>query len=183
MDILTSVFREIEAAIAVVDKGAVTNFTKILQAQQGRLFVVGEGRSGLMAKAFAMRLMHLGANVYVIGETITPAMASGDTIIAISGSGTTQSIVDKCTRAKALGSHVMCVTTNPDSPLGKVCSTVLPIPAATKYRHSGEQASIQPLSSLFDQATHIVLDAICLELAQQRSQTNESTMGRHSNLE
>ena len=34
------------------------------------VFVTGAGRSGLAAKAFAMRLMHLGLSAYVVGETI-----------------------------------------------------------------------------------------------------------------
>ncbi|NLO77568.1 MAG: 6-phospho-3-hexuloisomerase, partial [Methanomicrobiales archaeon] len=38
-----------------------------------RIYVMGAGRSGLVAKGFAMRLMHLGMHSYVVGETITPA--------------------------------------------------------------------------------------------------------------
>lgn len=34
------------------------------------IFVMGAGRSGFVAKAFAMRLMHLGYNVYVVGKTV-----------------------------------------------------------------------------------------------------------------
>ena len=37
-----------------------------------KIFVAGSGRSGLMAKAFAMRMMHIGLDAYVVGETITP---------------------------------------------------------------------------------------------------------------
>jgi len=36
-----------------------------------RIYVMGAGRSGLVAKAFAMRLMHLGLQAFVVGETIT----------------------------------------------------------------------------------------------------------------
>ena len=59
-----------------------------------RTYVLGAGRSGLVAKAFAMRLMHLGLRTYVVGETITPAMKEGDTIVAYSGSGETKSIAE-----------------------------------------------------------------------------------------
>jgi len=38
---------------------------------------MGVGRSGLIGRAFAMRLMHLGFEVYVLGETITPAVEKG----------------------------------------------------------------------------------------------------------
>ncbi|MGZ4892148.1 MAG: SIS domain-containing protein, partial [Halobacteriota archaeon] len=68
-----------------------TLVTDILAAQQNhkRLFVMGAGRSGLVVKGFAMRLMHLGFNVYVVGETVTPAVETDDLLIVISGSGET----------------------------------------------------------------------------------------------
>ncbi|HMB45107.1 MAG TPA: SIS domain-containing protein, partial [Candidatus Methanoperedens sp.] len=53
------------------------------------IFLMGAGRSGLAAKAFAMRLMHLGFDVYVVGETTTPAVQPDDLVIAVSGSGET----------------------------------------------------------------------------------------------
>ena len=49
--------------------------TELLNAK--RIYVMGAGRSGLVAKAFAMRLMHLGMHAYVVGETITPALDTG----------------------------------------------------------------------------------------------------------
>ena len=39
-----------------------------------RIFLLGEGRSGLVARSFAMRLMHLGFDVYVFGEVVTLAV-------------------------------------------------------------------------------------------------------------
>ncbi|WP_245619069.1 SIS domain-containing protein [Methanogenium cariaci] len=68
-----------------------------------RIYVAGAGRSGLIAKAFAMRLMHIGMESYVVGETITPAMQNGDLLVVFSGSGETHSITDICKTAKAVG--------------------------------------------------------------------------------
>ena len=58
------------------------------------IFVMGAGRSGLVAKAFAMRLMQLGLSVYVVGEITTPAVLPQDVVIAISGSGETHTVAD-----------------------------------------------------------------------------------------
>jgi 6-phospho-3-hexuloisomerase len=58
------------------------------------VFVMGAGRSGLVAKAFAMRLMQLGLSVYVVGEITTPAVLPQDVVIAISGSGETHTVAD-----------------------------------------------------------------------------------------
>jgi len=183
METMKTILDEIETVLAQVDENSIGALANRLHQHSGRIFVLGEGRSGFMAKAFAMRLMHLGAQVYVIGETITPAIEASDMVIAISGSGTTESVVDRSTKAHSLGCNVLGVTTNVDSPLAHVCQAVLHIPAATKYRKAGETPSIQPLSSLFDQATHIVLDVLCLEFARLRTQTNDIALGRHSNLE
>ena len=54
-----------------------------------RIFVYGTGRSGLMLKAFAMRLMQIGLNSYVVGETTTPSVQEGDLLIVASASGET----------------------------------------------------------------------------------------------
>ena len=43
-----------------------------------RIFVYGTGRTGLMLKAFAMRLMQIGLNSYVVGAPTTPTVQEGD---------------------------------------------------------------------------------------------------------
>jgi|SRR5579875_1728227 len=148
-----------------------------------RIFVVGEGRSGLMGKSFAMRLMHLGATVYVIGETITPAMGTEDTLVAISGSGTTESVNFIAEKARKLNCQVIAVTTDSMARLTELATRTFLIPAATKYRKQGETQSIQPLSSLFDQSLHLFLDAVCLRFAEESKQSHSSVLARHSNLE
>lgn len=60
----------------------------ILSSNQ--IFTAGAGRSGLMAKSFAMRMMHLGLNAYIVGETLTPPLHDGDLVIIGSGSGETK---------------------------------------------------------------------------------------------
>lgn len=183
MNLLNTVLHEIEAVMALVDQASVAGFARALHQHEGRVFLIGEGRSGLMAKAFAMRLMHLGANVYVVGETITPAVEKGDMIVAISGSGTTRSVIDKAEKARDLGCEVVCLTADLNSSLASISTLAIHIPAATKYRKTGETPSTQPLGSLFDQSTHIVLDVVCLEFSRLRAQSNEIAVQRHSNLE
>jgi len=54
----------------------------LAKSEERKILVVGAGRSGLVGKAFAMRLMHLGFNIYVMGETITPAFGVGDLVFS-----------------------------------------------------------------------------------------------------
>ena len=173
---------ELRGVLAEVDDTAVALFADVLR-QARRVFVTGEGRSGFMAKAFAMRLMHLGLTVHVVGETTTPAVTADDTLVAVSGSGTTAGTVRVAEQAAASGAEVHAVTTAPDSPLGRASSGVLHLPAATKHRRTGETASVQPLSSLFDQATHLVLDVVALRLARLLEVGHDSARAAHANTE
>jgi 6-phospho-3-hexuloisomerase len=42
-----------------------------------KIFIYGVGRSGLIAKAFAIRLVQMGLEVFFVGETITPRTTTG----------------------------------------------------------------------------------------------------------
>ncbi|MCK6208776.1 6-phospho-3-hexuloisomerase [Bacillus infantis] len=148
-----------------------------------RIFVYGEGRSGLMGKAFAMRLMHGGYEVYAVGETITPSIGKGDLLVAISGSGSTGMIYEFAAKAKEIGARVVLVTTSRESKIAKISDRVLVIPAATKYRRPEEPATIQPLGNQFDQSVHLVLDGIIIHSLQEKEDMNDEMRRKHSNLE
>lgn len=182
--IIDTVGKEISTVLSNIDEKEALHLSERINAAK-RIFVYGEGRSGLMGKAFAMRLMHGGYTVYVIGETITPSIETGDLLIAISGSGSTSAITQFAAKANEAGAEVFLVTTNKESKLAEICSGVLIIPAATKYRRESEPATIQPLGNQFDQSVHLVLDAIIIHSLQKDGQTSshEEMKNRHANLE
>ena len=182
MTLISTILDEITAVVPKVSQAQLGALADRL-ASADRVFVTGEGRSGFMARAFAMRLMHLGLAVYVIGETTTPSVRAGDTVVAVSGSGTTAGTVRVAEQAVGVEATVLAVTTEPESPLGRQAAACLVIPAATKYRRDGEAATVQPLSSLFDQTTHVTLDVVCLELAQRRGVDNAGAFRAHANTE
>ncbi|MCK6258941.1 6-phospho-3-hexuloisomerase [Fictibacillus sp. KIGAM418] len=182
MNDLNSILLEIQGVLNQVEPNLVESVSEQIGSGK-RVFVVGEGRSGFMAKSFAMRLMHLGASVFVVGETITPALKSGDVVVAVSGSGTTKSVVNTAEKARELGCSVIAITTRTDSELAMNATLVAHLHAATKYRGENEAASIQPLGSLFDQCVHVFCDAVCLSYGARQTEDNESAFMRHSNLE
>ncbi|MGO4889187.1 6-phospho-3-hexuloisomerase [Anaerobacillus sp. MEB173] len=182
--VIETVANEMSTVLANVNEEEALQLSQELK-QAKRIFVTGEGRSGLMGKAFAMRLMHGGFNVFVIGETVTPSIESGDLLVAISGSGSTGAIYQFATKAKDVGANVFLVTTNRESKIAAISDGVLVIPAATKYRHPHEPKTIQPLGNQFDQAVHLVLDATIIgTLNNVESDTDFAEMTkRHANLE
>jgi 6-phospho-3-hexuloisomerase len=147
-----------------------------------RLFIAGEGRSGLVGKMIAMRLMHGGYEVYVTGETITPSIRQGDLLMVLSGSGKTGSLVSMAETAKKTGAEIVSFTTDDTSPAAGQSDQIITVPAATKYRREDEPETIQPLGNQFDQSLHLLLDAFIIYMEGQNAENN-SWKDRHANLE
>ncbi|MET1054994.1 MAG: 6-phospho-3-hexuloisomerase [Pedobacter sp.] len=147
-----------------------------------RIFLIGAGRSGLALRSAAMRLMHFGLTVFVAGETTTPAIREGDLLIAASGSGTTSTIVKAAEKAAATGAVVAAISTTTESPLAKLSSLVLILPAAQKQDH-GKTISDQYAGSLFEQAVLLLTDAIFQTLWAADGTPAEELWKRHANLE
>lgn len=180
MSITKDVLAEINEVMGEVDEAQLQNALPYFQKNQ-RIFVIGAGRSGFQAKGFAMRLMHIGYQDYVMGETITPSIKAGDTWVAISGSGTTKSIVADTQQAKKLGLKIVVLTSAPESPLAQLADAVIIVPGATKT--GAGVKSIQLLSTLFDQTVHITLDILTLMLARRDETSNEEALNQHVNVE
>lgn len=180
MAIIPDIMTEIETVMNLVDETQLTAAMDELQKNR-RVYVVGAGRSGFIAKSFAMRLMHIGYNVYVMGETITPSIQAGDVLVAISGSGTTSSVVETAQKAKKLGLAIVSVTSDATSPLATVADKLIIVPGATKT--GAGVKSMQLLSTLFDQTVHIMLDALTLMLSRRDNTSNADALHAHVNVE
>lgn len=145
------------------------------------VFVIGNGRSGLAIQMAAMRLMHLGLTVHVAGEVTAPAIGSGDVLLAVSGSGTTGSVVSAADVAKKVGASVLAITTAPESPLAQRADEVLVLAAADKQDHSASITS-QYAGSLFEQSVLLASDALFQVLWSKEDQTAERLWERHANI-
>ncbi len=146
-----------------------------------RIFVYGTGRSGLMLKAFAMRLMQMGLTSYVVGETTTPSIEKEDLLIVASASGETGSVCMTAQSALKQNAGLAIITSAPNSTLGKLQKPDVVIEAATKF--STSQASVQPLGSLFEQMLLVLFDAISLKMSRETQGGNEEMARRHASLE
>ena len=189
---IRAILDNIESAQDYLDEEAIEKFEDIIISSKN-IFVTGAGRSGLAAKAFAMRLMHLGLSAYVVGETISPAIYEDDCIIAISGSGETNTIVSAAKIAKNRGSKVLALTSYPDSTLGQMCDSYILVKGRTKKevddenyirrQNHGNYTSLTPLGTPFELTTLVFLDAIVSELMEKMHQTESDLKARHTVLE
>jgi 6-phospho-3-hexuloisomerase len=172
---------EISGVFQSVDPAQVAALVTELRLAD-RIFVTGAGRSGLVLKMAAMRLMHLGLTVHVVGEITAPAIRSGDLLLAASGSGTTAGVVKAAETAAAQGARIAAYTTNAGSPLAKAASAVVIIPAAQKTDH-GSNLSRQYSGSLFEQVLFATTEAVFQGLWDEDAATPEELWQRHANLE
>jgi 6-phospho-3-hexuloisomerase len=164
----------------------------ITKKKNAKVLVVGAGRSGLVGKAFAMRLMHLGFNTYVLGETITPNVGSGDLVIIISGSGKTTMPLTAARMAKQLGAKVLAVTSQKDSPLGRIVDIRVDLPGREDLMveneyHSrqlrGEHVSLSPMGTVFEDTCMVYLDSIIVELMYKLGLSEDSLRIRHATIQ
>ena len=184
-----------ERVIKSIDRESIEEFIRTLveaREKRRKVFIVGSGRSGLVGKAFALRLMHLGFNTYVAGETIIPALRKGDIVVAISGSGMTKTVVALAEAAKEIGVKVIAVTSHPDSKLGRIADQVVVIKGRTKVAEErnyeirqlmGEHESLAPLGTMFEVSAMIFLDSVIAELMHRLGVTEEEMRRRHAVVE
>src|SRR2546428_475960 len=141
-----------------------------------KLFVYGVGRSGLAARAFAMRMVQLGIDCYFIGETITPVVSDGDAVLIVSNTGSTMSAIQVANIARRVGAKVISVTGNRTSKLGHASNVVLLIHADEAIA----QARLAPLGTLFEDATVLLLDGLVAQVMERLGQTEADMRGRHA---
>ena len=162
------------------------------RATDKHVLVIGAGRTGLVGRSFAMRLMHLGYDAYVVGETITPPLGKGDILVAVSGSGSTALVVEAAKAAKKVGARVAAITSFPNSRLAKLASVVVEVPGRTKVSRRtdyfsrqilGVHESLLPLGTLFETNCMIFLDGIVSELMNTLHVLEEDVMRHHANIE
>lgn len=164
-----------------VDMENLIPFINYIQ-QSKRIFIISAGRSGFAMRSAAMRLMHLGLQVYVVGDTTTPAIGKDDLLIAASGSGTTSGIVRAAEKARSVGANLVALTADPDAALAKLADHVVHIPAAGKEEH-GSGKSEQYAGSLFEQFLLLLMDAVFQSLWKLDGTPADELYKRHANLE
>ncbi len=163
---------------------------EILKADS--VFVVGAGRSGLVGRSFAMRLVQLGLEAHVVGETTTPAINKGDLLLAVSGSGRTSQVYHVVKIAKEIGVRVLTITSYPKEKVGRLSDHIVKIKGRTKvdieesYTEStlkGEFASLTPLGTLFEDTVMVFFDGVIARLMVELGKGEKYMKKRHASLE
>ncbi len=172
---------EVNAILAGVSNDDADDMVLAILAAR-RVFVLGLGRSGLILRMFAMRLMQIGLHSYIVGDATTPAIEPDDLLIVLSGSGRTETVVALARKAMGYGAQVLAITSSRTTPLAEVADITLLVPAASVKTDVTTPTRL-PLANALEQAMAIVLDCVGAMLAERCGQDNTAMMRRHANLE
>ncbi|MDI3542786.1 MAG: 6-phospho-3-hexuloisomerase [Candidatus Atribacteria bacterium] len=147
-----------------------------------RLFFWARGRSFLVLRGFAMRLMHMGYEVHIVGEVDCPAIGEGDILIVASGSGGTSSVLLLVDKARQFGAQIVAITGRPNSPLQEKTDEVV------EFNPEKAGDSVQLYSNgggtRFEHSLMLFLDSVILSLVfSRREEAYQEMLKRHANLE
>lgn len=185
VEISLAILKELEGALKQIDSGSAETLVDAIVSAD-KVFVAGTGRSQMMIRGLAMRLMHLGFKAYVVGETVTPAIEPGDLLIIGSGSGETATLTVMANKAKKIGAKLALITIYPESTIGKLADIVVRIVATTTKSDKDSGAkSIQPGANMFEQSMLLFCDATVIRIieTQKIEDSNKALMKTHANLE
>lgn len=177
-----TVVEELRATLARVDDAQFGAVAGVL-ARAGRVFVIGVGREGLAARGFAMRLMHTGTTVHWGWDDTTPNVTADDVLVMVNGSGEIGHLDYVFGQVRATGATTVVVTGVPDAATPRSADHVLAVPAAVYHGRGDLVPSIQPMGSLFEQATGLVLDLLVLEVVARKGLALGALAARHRNFE
>ena len=145
-----------------------------------RIFVLGAGRSGLVSRFFAMRLMQLGLRVHAWGDCTTPSVEPEDLVIAISGSGETVTARSALERAAEQHPTLATITLNPESTMGRLSQIVIVL---NNSDVPIDAESLLPLGTSFELSSLMLLEGLVAEIMARQKVSEETMRQRHNILE
>ncbi len=171
LDRLTTILSE-------TDNSKTAKLLKLVD-EAGRIFIGGAGRSLLVSRFFAMRLVHAGYNVNMIGEIVTPAIKAGDLLILVSGSGGTETLLPFVKKTKAVGAKLAVISMKKSSPMADAADLTIQIGNDNSF----PLTKAMPMGSQFELSTLIFLEAAVADLIAAKGLTEEGMRAIHANLE
>ena len=173
---MDTILRDLTDVLKAVPDSETDPFLQALVGAR-RVFMYGVGRSGLVARMFGMRLVHLGRESTIVGDTTTPAIRADDLLVVCSRTGQSPILLHAVDLAHREGAKAAAVVGMQGTPLAQAADLVVRIPIEVAR---SEQR--QPMGSLFEQALLLYLDRMVLRLMDALKRTVEDMERIHSNL-
>ncbi len=172
------IIEKISSILDATDGSHDVRLTEMLDNAK-RIFIAGAGRSKLVGNFFAMRLVHGGYDVSVVGEIVTPSIKNGDLLIIISGSGETEQLIAFTKSAKKVGAKIVLISAKSSSTIGDLADAIFPVGSSEQY---GKVVGM-PMGTVFELSTLIFLEAVISHIIHEKGIPEEVMRERHANLE
>ncbi len=167
--------QRVTAALDRIDPAAIARAVELLQKAE-QIFVYGAGRSGIIGRAFAMRLVQTGLRAYVIGESVTPIVRRGDAVFILSGLGESYSSIQTANIVRREGAELIVLTARASSKMAHTATLLLSL----EFPEEPVRPRLAPLGTLFESASLRLTDALVAELMAARGETEASMRRRHA---
>lgn len=159
-----------------------------------KIFLIAIGRVNLALQCFGKRLSHLGFNVELVGSLTEKPATKKDLLIVASGSGESVIPLQITKKAKKIGCTILHITSAKKSSIRNLADFVVELQAPTKNKikfeinqslsdSASKTKSIQPMSTLFDQALHIYGDIVSIQIIDKLKLKRINFWKNHANLE
>ncbi|MHA1116292.1 MAG: SIS domain-containing protein [Candidatus Heimdallarchaeum aukensis] len=150
-----------------------------------RIFILASGRSAMVGQMFQTRLEHLGAESrFITNSRSVPRVKEGETIVVISGSGTTPIVKAVLETYLIWNPFVIVITSYPLSVIGRLGDVTVKLIGRTKTdlarREIGLDSTLTPEGTMFESAALSFLDGIVAELAIALNLTEASMFDKHN---
>ena len=165
----------VTVALAAIDPSSIARAVEIL-LKAPQVFVYGAGRSGIIGRAFAMRLVQAGLRAYVIGESVTPIVRHGDAVFVLSAQGESYTSIQTANIVRREGAELIVLTSKPGSKIAHAASHLLTV----EFEDDPDRPRYAPLGTLFEEASLRLTDGIIAELIRVRGETEASMRRRHA---
>ncbi len=155
-----------------LDEGSVDKVCQII-LDSGNIFVYGVGRSGIVGRMFAMRLVQMGLQAYFVGETIAPVVTEKDSVILLSGTGETQGALLVAQICRRVNAKIISITSSTDNSIYKASDFNIVL-------RSNESSDLAPLGTLFEISCHVFLDSLVAQLMNVKGENEADLRKRHA---
>jgi len=165
----------VSAALEKLDAARVRAAVDVL-SHATQIFVYGAGRSGIIGRAFAMRLVQTGLTAYVIGESVTPIVKKGDAVFILSGQGESYSSIHTANIVRREGAELVVLTAKGTSKLAHTATVLL----AIELPDDPDRPRYAPLGTIFEAASLLLTDGLIAEILVAHGETEASMRRRHA---
>jgi len=188
-----AIISEHEAVFKQLDMGQLKLFLDAI-VQAKHIFVHGTGREGISMRGFAMRLAHLGKQVFWLMDDTTIGMHEGDLFILSDGRGDVGIHRRIVSQAAKTGAKIAFLTALPEGNLPANYGDYVLFVHSTVYMGDEEDRrnspiqhdvvpTIQPMGNQYEQHLYLLLDVISILLKDEMGQSYEDMEHRHRNIE